>query len=229
MNARPQIFFQILVATLLSLAAVDYVSAGDFPGGKPDRRIIKTQEKVDDLFEKGDFERAYFIYREELVPLGDKFAQYMVGYMHVAGKGTEQDYIAGSAWYRLAAERGGEHYSKARDELLGHFNEEQLLRSNQKYTDLRLLYSDAMIICRLIEEDLEIAASRVPGSKLAYRPTDVTSINNAERARLAEDAIERIETRLVYLRAALGSDAPMSDEEIIRIERVEQEAARAIQ
>ena len=32
-----------------------------------------------------------FIYREELAPLGDKYAQYMIGYMHEHGKGVDKD------------------------------------------------------------------------------------------------------------------------------------------
>ncbi|MGI9201000.1 MAG: hypothetical protein ACR2QL_08085, partial [Woeseiaceae bacterium] len=102
MKAQPRHLYQLLIATMFMMASVGYALADDFPGSKPDRRIIKTQQKVDSLFEKGDYDRAYFIYRQELAPLGDKYAQYMVGYMTIVGKGTAQDFIAGSAWYRLA-------------------------------------------------------------------------------------------------------------------------------
>ncbi len=52
------------------------------------------QRKVDQLFERGDYERAYFIYRNELAPAGDKYAQYMVGFMHLTGMGIDEDPVA---------------------------------------------------------------------------------------------------------------------------------------
>ena len=44
---------QILAAAMIVLAAATTYAADDFPGAKPDRRLIKMQEKVDLLFEKG--------------------------------------------------------------------------------------------------------------------------------------------------------------------------------
>ena len=186
MKAQPRHMYQLLIATMFMVASVGYALADDFPGSKPDRRIIKTQQKVDSLFEKGDYDRAYFIYRQELAPLGDKYAQYMVGYMTIVGKGTEQDFIAGSAWYRLAAERGDKHFSKARDEILGYFDAEQQILSDQAYAELRLLYSDVIIIANLIEDDLEIISDRASGNSLGYSPTDSVINNTAELARQAE-------------------------------------------
>ena len=46
-----------------------------FPGYEPDRKALDTQQKVDQLFDRGAFERAIVIYRDELAPLGDKYAQ----------------------------------------------------------------------------------------------------------------------------------------------------------
>ena len=227
MKAQPRHLYQLLIATMFMLASVGYALADDFPGSKPDRRIIKTQQKVDSLFEKGDYDRAYFIYRQELAPLGDKYAQYMVGYMTIVGKGTEQNFIAGSAWYRLAAERGDKHFSKARDEILGYFDAEQQILSDQAYAELRLLYSDVIIIANLIEEDLEIISDRASGTSLGYSPTDSVINNTAELARSAELAEERIAARLRYLTEEMNSDVIMSAEEKAHLERVAQRA-RAI-
>ena len=167
MNAQPKLIIQLAIAAMFLVTSVGSVVADDFPGSKPDRRILKTQEKVDELFEKGDYERAYFIYREELVPLGDKYAQYMVGYMNMVGKGVPRDYIAGSAWYRLAAERGDESFSRARDEVWELFKDEQRIQSDKKYAEIRMDYSDAMIIANYIEKDLELIGRRLQRTTLS--------------------------------------------------------------
>ena len=53
-----------------------------FPGGATDHATLRTQERVEQLYISKSYERAYFIYRKELAPRGDKYAQYMIGYMH---------------------------------------------------------------------------------------------------------------------------------------------------
>ena len=224
MRVWPRRLLQLLTTMMLISASVVASAGNDFPGSKPDRRVLKTQEKVDSLFEKGDYKRAYFIYREELAPLGDKYAQYMVGYMNITGKGVEKDYIAGSAWYRLAAERGDLSFSKARDEVWALFNEEQRLQSDKVYVELRQQYSDAMIVARLAEEDLEFVEKPVPSSRLALS-VDATSINNDERARAASLASDRLRTRLEFLRDSIESGKSMAEAEIKRIEELEQRAA----
>lgn len=226
MNAKPRLLIQLVIAAMFMVTSVAAFAADDFPGSKPDRRILNTQTKVDELFEKGDYERAYFIYREELVPLGDKYAQYMVGYMNIVGKGVARDYIAGSAWYRLAAERGDENFTRARDEVWELFNDEQRLQSDTIYAELRLNYSDVMIIAKLIEDDLEIVESHVQLSALANELVEAQNRNNA---RLVADAEERIEDRLGFLRSSMSSGSPLAEAEIRRILQIEDRADSAIQ
>lgn len=223
MRVWPRRLMQLLITMMLISASVVTSAGDDFPGSKPDRRILKTQEKVDSLFERGEYERAYFIYREELAPLGDKYAQYMVGYMNITGKGVDKNYIAGSAWYRLAAERGDAHFSRARDEVWALFNDEQRQQSDKKYGDLRLEYSDVMIVAELAEKDLELLEKQVPNSQLALS-VDVTSINNAERARTASLAASRLNTRIEFLRESINSEKLMAAAEISRIEELEARA-----
>ncbi len=228
MNAQPKLIIQLAVAAMLMVASVGPVAADDFPGSKPDRRILKTQEKVDELFEKGDYERAYFIYREELVPLGDKYAQYMVGYMNMVGKGVPRDYIAGSAWYRLAAERGDENFSRARDEVWELFKDEQRIQSDKKYAEIRMDYSDAMIIVSYIEKDLELIGRRLQRSTLSNDLVSSQSQMDADRAQVAEEAQRRIPSRLTFLSDSIASGRPMAAAEIARIRDVEKRAQAAI-
>lgn len=229
MNAKPRFLILLAIATLFVGTSVAAVAADDFPGSKPDRRILKTQQKVDELFEKGDYERAYFIYREELVPLGDKYAQYMVGYMNIVGKGVPRDYIAGSAWYRLAAERGDASFSRAQDEVWQRFDDEQRLQSDKKYAEIRLDYSDAMIIVRYIEQDLELVSRRAQRATLSNGLVDAQRQFDSVRPEQVEEAKQRIQSRLEFLRETIASGRPMAAAEIARIKEVEKRAIGTIQ
>ena len=228
MKAQPRLITLLSIATMFIVTSVAAMAADDFPGSKPDRRILKTQEKVDELFDKGDYERAYFIYREELVPLGDKYAQYMVGYMNIVGKGVPRDYVAGSAWYRMAAERGHEKFSRARDEVWALFSDEQRLQSDKKYAEIRLIYSDAMIIASYIEKDLELINRRLQPSPLSSGLVNSQNQFDADRSQLAEEAELRIQSRLAYLSDTIASGRPMAAAEIERIREVEKRALSAI-
>ena len=228
MNAKPRLLIQLAIAVMFMVTSVAAMAADDFPGSKPDRRILKTQQKVDELFDKGDYERAYFIYREELVPLGDKYAQYMVGYMNIVGKGATRDYIAGSAWYRLAAERGHEKFSQARDEVWERFDDEQRIQSDKKYAEIRLVYSDAMIIANYIEKDLELISRRLQRSTLSNDLVNSQNQFDADRAQLVEEAQQRIQDRLTYLNDTIASGRPMAAAEIARIRDVEKRAQSVI-
>jgi TPR repeat protein len=218
----------LATATILLTAAVTY-GADDFPGGKPDRRIITMQEKVDTLFEKGDYERAYFIYREELVPLGDKYAQYMVGYMTLVGKGVPGDLIAGSAWYRLAAERGDSAFVQSSNEVLRLLNEEQRKLSDQRYLELRREYSDVMIVANLIEKDLDALDSRVDVSSMTRDLVGAQYYNKEALAKENAEAVARVEDRLSFLAKAFEKPDLLATEEIQRIDRIENRAFNLLQ
>lgn len=115
---------------------------------------MATQRKVDELFDAGNYKRAFFLYRNELAPLGDKYAQYMVGYMYLSGKGIDEDYVAASAWYRLAAERGTREFIAVRDQLTQNLTDEQIFRSDALYSKLRREYCDLVILLSFIKRDV---------------------------------------------------------------------------
>ena len=76
-----------LLATLLC-AHAQAQSYKYFPGEAIDQRTRSMQERVDAVYAAGDFDRALMIYEKDLAPLGDKYAQYMVGYMYLNAKGV---------------------------------------------------------------------------------------------------------------------------------------------
>ncbi|MDH3439828.1 MAG: SEL1-like repeat protein, partial [Gammaproteobacteria bacterium] len=106
-----------LLASLLCAIA----SAQDyrpFPGEPIDQRTRNMQERVEAIYAAGNYERALLIYEKDLAPLGDKYAQYMVGYMHLHGEGVQSDRAEALAWFRLAAERDEPLLKRIRDEVL---------------------------------------------------------------------------------------------------------------
>lgn len=128
--------------------------------------MVQLQARVDELFERGKYERAYVIYRDELAAVGDKYAQYMVGYMTLQGKGVAPDPVLASAWYRLAADRGTPEFVYVRDSLLDDLDPAQIAQSDKAYGDLRRRYSDVAILFRLVERDYG-RLEQATGSRLA--------------------------------------------------------------
>jgi hypothetical protein len=229
MNAKPRPILQLAIVAMLMVTSVVAIAADDFPGGTPELRLIEAQAKADELFEKGDYQRAYFIFREELVPLGDKYAQYMVGYMNIIGKGVSLDYIAGSAWYRLAAERGEANFSKVRDEIWDQFNDEQRSQSDNKYAALRMKFSDAMIIASMIEVDLDLIQRPLQDSTLSNDLVDAQNSLTGDQSQFVAEAQQRVKRRLKFLSDTIASGKPMADTELAHIRDVEERAEALLQ
>ncbi len=143
--------FLSLVLCILAPDTAAAQSSRGISAGVPDPKVLNLHQKVDDLFKQGEVGRAYFIYRNELVPLGDKYAQYMVGYMHLTGLAVDQDRVAASAWYRLAAERGTPEFVALRDRLLGELTDEQRRDSDRLYRELHVKYCDLAILLASIK------------------------------------------------------------------------------
>jgi TPR repeat protein len=95
----------IAIALAHAASAGAQMSSGDVGIGL-DSKTLSVQAKAEEFFARGDFRRAYVIYLSDLAPIGDKYAQYMLGFMFGGGLGVDQDPALASAWYRLAAERG---------------------------------------------------------------------------------------------------------------------------
>ncbi len=126
-----------------------------FPGISVDSRTLRVQQKVEELYERGEYERAMFIYQNELAPIGDKYAQYMIGYMHWTGTGVAEDLPTAVAWLRLAAERSNPEFIAARDQAIHSLGAAGSERSDRIYLQLLQEYSDAVILLGLIRADIE--------------------------------------------------------------------------
>jgi len=166
-----------LLPLLLLFAASASAQWSEFPTGDFDSRTMRIQSKAESLYMSGDYKRAQIIYVNELATIGDKYAQYMTGYMFLMGQGVSEDPVRASAWYRIAAERKAPEFMAVRDELIQTFDAEQLARSNEIYLDLRKRFCDIVIVMRLLEEDLEKLNVETTGSRITSRSSLVTMID----------------------------------------------------
>lgn len=195
------------LAVLLGLASC-IVLAGEaykqFPGAPLDERTLRTQERVEQLYEQGEFARALMIFEEDLAPKGDKYAQYTIGYMHLNGQGVTQNKARALAWYRLAAERGGPALVEARNSLSAKLTAEEIAESSRIFAELWQTMGDNRILLDLILDDLNIlkarTGTRIPGA--ASGPLTVIDLSGsgAVNERFYEVVEERLQTRLAYLK-----------------------------
>lgn len=172
-RAKTIIWIAVLV---LTGAIANAQRASELSAVLPNSRTLAIQNKVDKLFESGSYERAFFLYRNDLAPRGDKYAQYMVGFMHLSGMGVREDPTIASAWYRLAAERGTPEFVAVRDRLLQDMDGEQRRRSDAYYFELRRKYCDLAVLLSSIKNDIRELGLKT-GSRISGTTSPLTVID----------------------------------------------------
>lgn len=203
----------LVVAIALGHAATAVAQpSGGYLGVGLDSRTLSVQAKAEELFDRGDYRRARIIYLSDLAPIGDKYAQYMLGFMSLSGLGVEQDPVLASAWYRLAAERGepGE-FVAIRNDLLSTLDAVDRERSDQVYLALRREYSDIAISMREAREEFEKLTQITTGSRLGSTSAAVTIVDPGGGSSLSRDALvhrsqRRMQAYLDNITAKLGID-----------------------
>ena len=191
-----------------------------------DAKTLRTQNQAEEVYERTDYGRAFFIYRNELAPIGDKYGQYMVGFMYLTGKGVEEDRVAASAWYRLAAERGAKEFVRVSDQLMRSLNEAQLAESDLLFVELRKEFGDLALLVEAIRQDYDKLRERT-GSRLGGGGSSVTTIQLGSGASDADyyGRIERrIKARLEYIAryAEVGiADLEVDDVDSVDIDEIE--------
>jgi TPR repeat protein len=199
--------------------AANAAVAEPFPGVPPDKRLLNAQEKADQLYQKGDYNRALVVYRDDLARGGDKFAQYMVGYMYLAGQAVAQNAITATAWYRLAAERGEESFVQARDTLMDGLNDAQRLECDEKYVELREEFGDIVIVSSLIRDDLQ-ELSPLISTEAAINTDLMQRSQYGGNDKLFNQIRVNVNTRLAYLLKISNSDPSITEQELEKISRL---------
>lgn len=196
-------------------------------------RMLKLQERVDELYERGKYDLAFLIYRDELAAAGDKYAQYMVGYMTLQGKGAKQNAVVASAWYRLAAERGTREFVMVRDELMEDLDAVETAQSDQIFLELRQDYSDIAVLADLVSGDLgtleEATGSRVrAGGASSMTVIDNRSGTYRSGASYYRNVKTRLEDRLKLLGKLLGDENFETDPDRVNIDEIDREVSLAL-
>lgn len=193
---RLTIFLALLACLQPFVAGAQDSSA--FPSAPITSKTLQVQKQAEQVYEQTNYKRAFFIYRNELAPIGDKYGQYMVGFMYLTGKGVEEDRVAASAWYRLAAERGIKEFIGAADQLMRGFDAEETARSDQLFVQLRKEYGDLVLLTKAVREDYETLRSRT-GSRLSSGNSSMLTVvnpNSSGSVRAGADYYGRIEKRM---------------------------------
>ncbi|MGB5334527.1 MAG: hypothetical protein WBN07_02820 [Woeseiaceae bacterium] len=201
----------LLVLLALSASFVQAQQASGLTVGISDARTLKVQRKVDQLFERGEYDRAYFIYRNQLAPLGDKYAQYMVGFMHLTGKGVAEDPVTASAWYRLAAERQTPQFVAVRDMLLEDMSPEQRQQSDQMFVEIRRNYSDLIILLNSIKRNVRDTRPTTGSRLRTSSPMTVIDAKSPNQAQSSAIFYGRIESELEANLVMLAEIGEFSD------------------
>jgi hypothetical protein len=187
----------LAISAFFFASAVSAQSTNSFPEMPVDNATLRVQNQAEEVYERTDYKRAFFIYRNELVPIGDKYAQYMVGFMYLTGKGVEEDRVTASAWYRLAAERGTSEFIRARDQVMKTLDDVQQAESDRQFIELRQQFGDLALLTRAIREDYEKLRERT-GSKVGAdsSPVQVLDMDATGVARSGSEYYLRIERRM---------------------------------
>lgn len=203
---RLTIFLALLTCLQPSVAAAQ--ESNPFPSVPLSPKTMQVQNQAEKVYVRTDYKRAFFIYRNELAPIGDKYGQYMVGFMYLTGKGVGEDRVAASAWYRLAAERGIEEFVETSDQLMKSLDEEQTARSDQQFIELRKQYGDLALLMKAVKEDYDTLRSRT-GSRLSSDSSSLTIVNpnSSGSVRSGADFYGRIERRMKERLEFIGAHA----------------------
>ncbi len=217
---RSQTALMIVLLALLTCSANAQRASG-LSADIPDKRSLAVQTKAADLFDAGKFERAYFIYRNELVPLGDKYAQYMVGYMLLTGLGVGEDHVAAYAWYRLAAERDTPEFVAVRNRMQRLLTDDELQQSNTIYAQLRREYCDLSVLLVSIKRNQQelqpgtgsgLSNNSVPVTVIESRRDAVASSESGDYRRINRHLLDRVQLLLDTGQfPELGSDPEQID------------------
>lgn len=211
---------RILLSVLLLLAGFPVLAQNPGEARAFDSPTLRLQAKAEELYRAGHWERAYFIYVNELAAVGDKYAQYMAGYMWSNGKGVPRDAVRASAWYRIAAERGAPEFVNVRDELLESLSEAERLESDRHYIALRQKYSDLVLALGILRKEREVLIEGLTGSRLSGGSSAVTIIDPRTGMTITHREYERrLESRMKPRLDAITSKLGMEEVEADMSER----------
>lgn len=197
-----------MIGLSLGILTVTWVFAGtladEFPGPPMTEAYVDAQKLADSEFAGGDYKSALRTYRDQLAPIGDKYAQYQIGLMYLQGIGVEQDAARGAAWIQLAAERDIPELKVLDQEIRPQLTAAERSRASRLYTRLNADWGDCAVVRKLLaldEKALEPpTGTRIAGNN-AILPVDTFSVSEMAIVDKVSELRRTIEIREDYLRA----------------------------
>ena len=197
---------------IVALATTTLADSGSGDGQIFNSRVDSLLTKAERLYDEEEYERAYFIYARDLVPLGYKYAQYMVGYMHLVGAGVDRDLESALAWYRLAAELDTPEFVEAYEQLRDQLSDEQLERSEELYRDLLQQYSHVALAFEQLKTDARALSDQQTGTRLTGSSSSLIVVDPASQKLQSGDRYyEEREARFVRNLADLEKRLGLND------------------
>ena len=194
-------------------SAEEEIPLTTLPGEPPNRFTRIHQRSADRAFEKGNYEKAHRIYLKKLAPKGDKYAHYMIGYLHHQGLGVPRDLSRALAWYALAAERGSDGARVAAEQLTLELDETERERADEIVAELWERYGDRTLLVQAIRRD-ERELRRRTGSYVGgnIKPTNVLTGNGTVTG---DQYYGYIEARIRFRLQLLGGTVTLGEFELI--------------
>lgn len=195
-----------LLSSASSFASEPVPAQLKFPGEPLSRSIVQLQIGADQLYEQARFSQALEIYRDRLAPIGDKYAQYMVGYLHQQGQGMVADPVNAYAWLRLAAQRGDPTLLAAMEQQREALSTQQIAQGEQTYQVLNASLGDLALLRKLIRVDQDCVRSGTGSRVGGERPRRV--FGNDCHGKGGSETKQRLKDRKAYLRDYREVGAP---------------------
>ncbi|MEM6639948.1 MAG: SEL1-like repeat protein [Pseudomonadota bacterium] len=196
-------------------AVAQDVSAGDRPSFpvEPDTEYVARMKKdADQAFERKRYDRAFRMFRYGLAWRGDKYAQYMVGYMKFNGYGQPADPVRGAAWLKLARERGDDRkLNTVFKDAYERLDAQQKARADREFENLKKEYGDRRVLRRLIMADrrtlLRATGTRTGATDMLPVSVQLPNGQSVPGSVYYGRIKDRMQRRLDYLsgRVSLGS------------------------
>lgn len=205
----------VLLAIVL-LVAAGPATATTLPGEPVSLQVRYAQERAERAFEKGDYDRAHWHYQTVLAPAGDKYAHYMLGYLHEQGLGVPRDPARALAWYRLAAERDYELLVRAYETLAADIGPDQRERAEDVFEELRERYGDRTLLTRAIQRNERNLRRRTGTNTGGYTgPLFIIEPLKMGRVSSGESYYEALEARIEMQTELLGGSVELGELELI--------------
>ncbi len=156
---------KISVSTLFFWLLASLVQAADFiPSAIKDDSAEQAKE-AERAFDDQRYADAYEIYQEVLAPRGDKYAQYMIGYMYLNGLGKDADPVRAAAWLKLAAERNDQAFVQLSDKVWQNLDSAAQNKAEENHANLQALYGDCKVMRTMLKEEKDLLTP-VTGTRL---------------------------------------------------------------